>query len=65
MAGALAAHRVAVEVGLVIAAAGVLVLWRHPGIAGTLWTAAVLVVLVAAVELLARIGAESAPDPAR
>lgn len=56
---ALAAHRVAVEVGLVIAAAGALVLWRHPGVAGTLWTSVVLAVLVVAVELVGRIGARA------
>lgn len=59
-ADAVAAHRVAIEVGLVIVAAGVLVLWRHPGIAGTLWTALVLAVLVAAVELVGRIATRPA-----
>lgn len=60
---ALARHRVAVESGLAVLAAVVLVLWRHPGVAGTLWTAAVLAVLVLAVELVARTGSEP-PDGA-
>jgi hypothetical protein len=52
-------HRRAVEVALVVAALAVLVVWRHPGVAGTLWLAAGLLLAVGLVELLGRIPAAS------
>jgi hypothetical protein len=62
-AAAVARYRIAIEVGLVVIAAGTLVLWRHPGVTGALWTAAVLAVLVIAIELVARLDTEQAGQP--
>jgi hypothetical protein len=57
-------HRVAIELSLAIAALAVLVVWRHPGVSGTLWLAAGLVVAIGLVELVARLAGVRAPAPA-
>lgn len=49
-------HRTAIEAVLAVAALAVLVLWRTPGVAGTLWLAAGLLLAVGLVELVARLG---------
>lgn len=53
--GALARNRVAIRVGLVILAFVALVLWRTPGIAGTLGVTAIALAILAIVEIIARI----------
>jgi hypothetical protein len=53
-------HRLAVEVAAVTLAVAGLVLWRQPGVAGTLWIAGALAAVLLAVELVARM-----PQPAR
>lgn len=50
-----AEHRRATEAVLVVMALGLLVIWRHPGVAGTLWLTAGLAAAVCLVELLARL----------
>jgi hypothetical protein len=55
-------HRRTVEVSLIIVALAVLVLWWRPGVAGTLWLAAGLAVVLALVELVGRVGGPTA-DP--
>lgn len=57
--GFLARHGRPVKVALVVAAAAVLVVWRQPGVSGTLWVAAALVLLVGLVELVRRIPLET------
>lgn len=58
-ARAVAHNRAAIEIALVVAAAAVLVVWRHPGIAGTVWVAIGLALAVAAVELIGRTAASA------
>lgn len=50
-----ATHRRAIEAVLVAAALAVLVIWRHPGVSGTLWLTAGLAAAVCLVELVARL----------
>jgi hypothetical protein len=57
-----AQHRRAIEAALVVATLAILVVWRHPGISGTLWLTAGLAVAVSLVELVARL---EHPAPAR
>lgn len=50
-----AEHRRAIEAVLVAIALGILVIWRHPGISGTLWLTFGLATAVCLVELVARL----------
>jgi hypothetical protein len=50
-----AQHRRAIEAVLVVAALAILVIWRRPGISGTLWLTAGLTAAVCLVELIARL----------
>jgi hypothetical protein len=58
---AVAHHRRAIEVGLAVFFFAVLVIWRQPGIAGTLWLAACLLLAVALVELVGRLDRQPVP----
>jgi hypothetical protein len=61
---AVAQHRRAIEVGLVIFFFAVLVIWREPGVSGTLWLAAGLLLAVALVELIGRLHPTTTPSSA-
>lgn len=51
----LARNRVAIRVGLVVLALMSLVVWRHPGIEGTLGVTAITLVVLAIIEILSRL----------
>jgi hypothetical protein len=53
-------HRQGIEVALVVVALAILVIWRHPGISGTLWLTAGLLLAIGLVELLSRMAPASA-----
>jgi hypothetical protein len=57
-----AQHRRAIEAGLVVLFLAVLVIWRQPGVSGTLWLAAGLLLAVALVELFGRLHPDTAPS---
>jgi hypothetical protein len=57
-------YRHAIEVGLVVLAVAMLVIWRRPGISGTLWLTAGLLLAIALVELLSRMAPASPDRPA-
>jgi hypothetical protein len=58
--GLVAQHRRAIEAVLVVASLAILVIWRHPGISGTLWLTVGLAAAVCLVELVARLDHASA-----
>lgn len=55
MPAIVAEHRRAIEAVLVVVALGLLVIWRRPGVPGTLWLTAGLAAAVCLVELVARL----------
>jgi len=56
----LAGNRVAIRVGLVVLAFMSLVVWRYPGVEGTLWVTAITLAVLAIIEIIARL-----PRPAQ
>jgi hypothetical protein len=63
--GWLARYRSAIEVGAVLVALGVLIIWREPGIGGLLWATLAVLIVVGLVEMVMRLPARAAQLPGR